>query len=235
MRKVSLCITNYNRVNEVTRSFEEVMGDERISEIIISDDCSETQHFHLLRELILHLNKKCNGKIYVKRNAENLGMSRNKAKAIEHAANDFCIIFDSDNIMEKRYLDALYKRNWFPDIILMPDFAKPHFDYRQFREQRINKFNIKRFLRRNLFDCLMNTCNYFVHRQTYLDVFQHNPEIKGSDTIWLNYLWLKAGYSFLVIPQMEYEHTVHNNSGFLQDADYNFKKADEIKKMMLSL
>lgn len=237
MKKVSLCLTNFNRTHEVIRAFEKVLNDDRISEIIISDDCSSEESFSELEKLGWQLfNKDESGKkIHLLRNEQNLGMSRNKAKAIEHATNDYCIIFDSDNIIDTKYIDAVFKRNWFPEVILMPDFARPHFDYRNFREEKIWKFNVQRLSRKPLFDCLMNTCNYFVHRDTYLKTFEYNPYIKGSDTIWFNYLWLKKGYSFLVVPQMEYTHSVHSGSGFMQDADYNFRKADEIKKMMLAL
>lgn len=228
MKQISLCITNFNRTDSVIRAFEKVLNDDRIGEIIISDDCSDNYN-----DLLSLLPK--NEKIKTHRNYLNLGMSHNKAKAIEHATNDYCIIFDSDNVIEKKYIDALYKKHWFPDIILMPDFAKPQFDYRAFRDERISALSVKRLSRKPMFDCLMNTCNYFVHRETYLKVFQHNEAIKGSDTIWFNYLWLKAGNAFLVVPQMDYYHAVHEGSGWLKDADYNTEKGEEIKKMILSL
>lgn len=228
MKQISLCITNYNRTDSVIRAFEKVLNDDRIGEVIISDDCSDNYN-----ELLSILPK--SEKIKTHRNYLNLGMSQNKAKAIELATNDYCIIFDSDNVLEKKYLDALYKKHWFPDIILMPDFAKPQFDFRHFREERISALSVKRLTRKHNFEVLMNTCNYFVHRETYLKVFQHNAAIKGSDTIWFNYLWLKAGNAFLVVPQMDYYHAVHEGSGWLKDADYNMAKGEEIKKMILSL
>lgn len=236
MKQISLCITNFNRTHEVIRAFENVLNDERIGEIIISDDCSEQKNYaDLLLSIVVSIPKDILNKIKVFRNSENLGMSRNKAKAIELVTNDYCIIFDSDNVLEKKYLDALYKKHWFPDIILMPDFASPHFDYRAFREQRIDKHSVKRLSRKPMFDCLMNTCNYFVHRETYLKTFEYNPEIKGTDTIWFNYQWLKSGKAFLVVPNMDYQHSVHDGSGFMKDADYNMTKAEEIKKMILAL
>lgn len=228
MRKISLCITNFNRTTEVLQSFEQVLNDDRINEVVISDDGSNDETHTFLLGLV-------SSKIAIHFNGENIGMSRNKARAIELATNEYCIIFDSDNVLEKKYLDALYKKNWFPDTILMPDFAKPQFDYRAFRDERINKYSVKRIFRKPMFDCLINTCNYFVHRETYLKVFEHNPDVKGCDTAWFNYLWLKAGNHFLVVPQMEYYHKVHEGSEWLKDADYNMKNGEEIKKKMLAL
>lgn len=236
MKLISLCITNFNRTHEVIRAFENVLNDERIGEIIISDDCSGEENYLELEKQVARISAmtlRPKTKLY--RNEENLGMSRNKAKAIELASNEYCIIFDSDNILEKKYLDALYKKQWYPDIIYMPDFARPHFDYRNFREDRISALSVKRLSRKPMFDCLMNTCNYFVHRETYLKTFQTNDEIKGTDTIWFNYLWLKSGKSFFVVPNMDYQHTVHDGSGWLKDAEYNSTKGEEIKKMILAL
>lgn len=227
VRKISLCLTNFNRTEEVTQSFKQVLNDERIGEVIISDDASNQETRKYL-ELLAYPAK-------VIFHNENAGMARNKMMAIKAAINEYCILFDSDNVIDKKYLDALYKRNWFPDIILMPDYAKPHFDYRALREERINKYSVKRVAKKQMFDCLMNTCNYFVHRDTYLKIFEHNPAIKGCDTAWFNYLWLKAGNSFIVVPQMEYYHKVHDGSEWLKDADYNMKSGEEIKNLMLAL
>lgn len=229
-RKISLCITTYNRSEETLRSFQQVLLDDRISEIIIVDDCSTDDSFYKLMDAV-----KGNPKIKLYRNDNNLGMSRNKARAIELATNEYCIIFDSDNILPKSYLDALYRMSWMPLRILMPSFARTQFDYRHFANRSIQKINVRQASNAKMFDCLMNTCNYFVSRETYLKVFRPNHEIKGSDTIWFNYLWLKHGGILMVVPQMEYDHAVHDKSGFLEDADYNMQKAEEIKKMILAL
>lgn len=86
-----------------------------------------------------------------------------------------------------------------------------------------------------LCNCLFNTCNYVVHRDSYISIWEENKEMKGSDTIWFNYLWLKAGKSFFVVPGMHYQHRVHNGSGFMQDVDYNMTKAEEIKQLIMNL
>lgn len=237
MKRISLAITNFNRTDSLLKSFANVLQDERISEVVIVDDCSELRTYDKLRFMIADLygETELQQKINLYRNHENLGMSRNKARAIEYCKSDYCIIFDSDNVMDTKYLNALYKQNWKPDTIYCPDFAKPQFDYRYFKGRTFSRYNIKPWFRYKTIDCLLNTCNYFVHRESYLKVFQYNPEIKASDTIWFNYLWLKSGKSFYVVPGMEYDHAISEDSGFLKDADYNLKKAEEIKQMILAL
>lgn len=238
-QKISLCLTNYNRTDLLLKSFAKVLNDDRISEIVISDDCSLAGNREMAIKMISDYCGDC-PKINFHINPENLGMSRNKAKAIELASSEYVIILDSDNALGTNYLDALYKMRWNPDMILMPSFAKPQFNYRVYNEVLIRRGNIKRLIKNqhmygNVFDCLMNTCNYFVHRKAYLEVYEYNQAIKGTDTLYFNYLWLKAGKSFYVVPGMEYDHLVHDESGWLKDAEYNSRKGKEIKKLIMDL
>lgn len=234
---ISLAITTYNRFEMTVESFAQVIDDPRIDDIVILDDRS-TDDSH--EKLFFHFRDTY--KVRVIRQAQNRGMGQNKADAIGYAKNEWVIILDSDNVIGKNYLDAIESWgvypgpfNYYPDTIYVPDFAKPDFDYRKFSGNIYNKFNVVDLLNDRMGDCLLNTCNYFVHRDSYLKTYAYNPSMKGTDTIWFNYLWLKAGNSFQVVRDMQYYHRVHDGSGFLQDAGYNMKKADEVRKLILSL
>jgi glycosyltransferase involved in cell wall biosynthesis len=237
IKQLSLCITNYNRTDKVIRAFEQVVNDDRISEIIIVDDCSHISHF---QELV-RLTDPFGPKVKIYRNSENLGMSLNKVESIKKASNDWCILFDSDNIIDSSYLDALFhiltseenKPN--DDIIFCPDFAKPQFNYECYSGKLFSFFSIKPFLHESEMGCLLNTCNYVVNKKSYLDVFDFNPEIMGTDTLWFNYLWLKSGRGFYVVRGMQYQHEVHDGSEWLKHASYNLKKGEEIIELIENL
>lgn len=232
---LSLAITTYNRFDFTVESFAQVLDDPRIDDIIILDDCSTDGSYE---QLVKHF--KGVEKVRVMRQAKNRGMSLNKRDAISYAKNEWVIIFDSDNIIGKSYLDAL-QRAGVPlnapstKIILTPEYAKPQFDYRKFASQLIDRNNVIDLIKDDIGNCLLNTCNYIVHRDTYLSVYEHNPEMKGTDTIWFNYLWLKAGNYFNIVQDMQYFHRVHSGSGFLEDAGYNMKQAEKVRKMIMSL
>jgi glycosyltransferase involved in cell wall biosynthesis len=247
---ISLCITTYNRYEMLLESFAQVLNDDRISEIVIVDDCSEPGIFGMIGKAIRSIDYSC--KISLHRNNINLGMSRNKARAIELASNEWCILFDSDNVIGPDYLDAFFRAGAFhgaafrnkdvvdkyffhSDYIYCPSFAKPQFDYRKYEGYSTGLPYAKNLLRDPAGECLFNTCNYLVNREQYLKVYQHNPEMKGTDTIWFNYLWLKAGNSFYVVPGMEYFHRVHDGSGFMADCSYNMAKAKEVKELIKAL
>jgi glycosyltransferase involved in cell wall biosynthesis len=235
--KLTLAITVYNRYDLLLESFACVIDDPRIDEILIMDDCSELAYWNKIKEL-----PKFNPKIKVVRQLENRGMSVNKRDAVFHSSNEWVILFDSDNAVASDYLDALYADAFINNeqmgrFIYCPSFAKPQFDYRKFEGEifGLKSLGVKPDLSDAMCNCLFNTCNYVVNRKTYLEVWQGNPEMKGSDTIWFNYLWLKAGNYFRVVPNLHYLHRVHSGSGFMQDVDYNMKKAEEIKQLIMAL
>jgi len=233
--KLTLAITTFNRYDLLLESFAQVIDDPRIDEILIMDDASELKYWDKIKEL-----PNTNPKIKVVRQLTNQGMSRNKRDAVFNSKNDWVILFDSDNVIGRDYLDAFENTNsWVFDhpyskIIYCPSYAKPTFDYRKY-DGRIFDGAAKPNLNDPTCNCLFNTCNYIVHRDTYLSVWKPNEEMKGSDTIWMNYLWLKSGHLFKVVSNMHYFHRVHKDSGFMQDCDYNMKKAEEIRKLIMEL
>ncbi len=226
---ISLCLTTYNRYDLLLESFQYALTLDYISEIVIVDDCSLPEYWDKIKLL-----PELNPKIKVFRQAANRGMSRNKADAISYAENEWCIIFDSDNVIDERYFVGM-PMNLDTDIIYAPSFAWPQFDYRQWQGKTFFKSTAAQLIHDNNFNMLFNTCNYLVHRDTYLSVYKENPLMKASDTIWFNYLWLKAGNAFYIVPDCTYMHRTHSGSGFLQNVDYNMMQAEKIRKLISEL
>lgn len=232
--KLTLAITVYNRWELLLESFASVIDDPRIDEVLVMDDHSDDQYWNKIKDL-----GKFNPKIRVVRQLQNRGMSINKRDAIFNSKNDWVLIGDSDNVFEPDYLNALEKI-WnkpgqpVPGWLYSPSFAKPTFDYRKFEDYVFDMADLPKLNDPSCM-CLFNTCNYVVNRLQYLAIWQENKEMKGSDTIWFNYLWLKSGYGLYVVPGMYYFHRVHDGSGFMKDVDYNMKKAEDVKQMILKL
>lgn len=225
----SLAITTHNRTQLLFESFAKILEDERIDEIIIVDDCSDIDIFYEISAWLKDIKK-----IKLFRQAQNRGMGKNKADAISYSSNEWVIIFDSDNIIDSTYLDAI-PLNLNPHIIYCPDFAKPSFDYRKYSGHEINMINLKQYASDKVFNMLMNTCNYLVNRDEYLNVYRENIKIKGTDTKWMNYLWLKAGGSFKVLKDCSYFHRVHSGSGFMADVYYNMEMDKELTGLIKAL
>lgn len=227
---LTLAITVYNRFQYLRESFEQVINHPRITEIILMDDCSTPDVFRKVQDIAA-----LSQKIKVYRQAKNRGMSRNKADAISYASNEWCILFDSDNVLPWEYVDAL-PIDLDPQLIYQPDFAKPNFNFRNIDRGISKVFNVGGLpVKDPMFWTMLNACNYVVNRDEYVRLYEENPEHKASDTVWFAYLWLKAGNGFYLTRGMEYEHRVWNKSAFLADCDYNMKKAEEVKRLILAL
>ena len=210
---ISLCLTNWNRTELLFESFEQVLNDERISEIIISDDCSAMDVYQTIVW-------KFNGvdKVKISRNEQNIDCYRNKKRAIELASNEWVIIFDSDNILTKKYIDTIFsQREWNNNWAYTPDFARPHFDFRVLSGVALSHNNISSYLPNGNCGTMLNAMNYFVNRNEYLKVWNGNIDPVTSDSIFQNYNWLKAGNSIYVTPGLEYEHRIHNGSHYQQN------------------
>jgi glycosyltransferase involved in cell wall biosynthesis len=225
---MTLAITTYNRTDLLFESYSKVLDDDRISEIIIVDDCSPIEVFEQIQKEATH------PKITLVRNAVNLGMLSNKRKAISLSSNEWVIILDSDNVIDQRYLATIPKK-LNPDTIYCPSFAEPNFNYTEYEGWTITKENAHEFMDDKMFRCCLNTCNYLVHKDTFLNNWQTNPEMKGSDTIWMNYKWLESGKSIYVVPNMRYYHRVHDGSGWLENAKYNIQQTQKIEKLIYEL
>ena len=232
MKKISLCITNYNRNALLFKSFEQVINDDRISEICIWDDFSDSTLYSALLERVKYMPK-----VRITRSEMNKGVYEAKFMAVQMASNEYCIIFDSDNVIDVSYIDKLYSVNWFDKQILAPDFAYPTFDYRNFAGTTYNKTNVAPFAFRPGFDCLMNTMNFFVHKYSYLAVWQKKDGIKGADSIYFNYLWLMAGNEIHVLKGLEYFHRVEGHgtearSNFVNHAAESTPICKEIERQI---
>lgn len=224
---ITLAITNYNRYELLRESYSALITDSRVDEIIILDDASDLPTW----ELVSQLN---GGKVKVMRQAQNRGMSVNKKDAIAYSKNEWVLIGDSDNVFKPDYIDAL-PIGMDKQTIYMPSFAWPQFNFKKFEGQTFDRKNIANLVLDQMGNVSMNCCNYVVHRDSYLSVFKENPEMRGTDTLWFNYLWLAAGNKFHVVKDCHYYHRVHNGSGFMEDVNYNMSKADELRKMILAL
>jgi len=227
-RKLSIVVPTYNRYEMTIESFSQVLQDERVSEIVIVDDCSTDDSYSKLIEYfksygLLKFGKgeKWNpdAKICMYSNPANQDCYWNKKIAVEHATNDYCILLDSDNIIGPGYIDAIYNNilQWTPNFIYQPVFAKPHFDFRKFSDNYIHRGNINSYINDNNFTTALNAMNFFVNRKTYLDAFDPSIDPVTSDSIYMAYRLLEQGNIYYFVPGLEYEHRLHDGSHYKQN------------------
>lgn len=227
---VTLALTSWNRDSLTFESFRQVLNDERISEIVISDDHSDERIYQNLVFM-------CNGieKVKIFRNETNLGCYHNKRKAVELSNNPFVILFDSDNILTTKYLDAI-PNTLSSRTIYQPEFARPHFDFTKYSNHSFDRTIAKNYSTQETFCTMLNAMNFLVNREEFLKVFDTTKsEPWTADSIYFNYLWLKAGNSIYVTPGMQYDHLVHNGSHYKNNVHKTGNFYNEVKQMIKEL
>lgn len=212
---ISLCIPTYMRTDLLYESFRQVINDDRISEIVIVDDCSTEEVYNTIV-----WQTKAIPKVKLYRNDTNLDCYRNKKRSVELASNEWVIVGDSDNVFTPAYVDALVRsrrsihNGWSDRIIYQPEFARPHFNFIRFSGQVFDKSNLNPSIDDATLQTCFNAMNFFVNRDEFLHVWDGSIDPVTSDSIYFNYCWLSAGNSIYIVPGLQYEHKVHNQSHY---------------------
>ena len=230
MQQISICIPTWNRVEMTLNSFKKVYDDARIDTIVILDDASDIDVYNRLKEECDKLSKV---KLY--RNVTNQDCYANKFVAVSYSPTDYCILLDSDNQIDETYIDKIYSQTWDKKTILAPDFAKPLFDYTEFSGLTISKENVAKYMDRPFFATCLNCMNYFVSAMDYVKVWDANTDPHSSDSIYQNMNWFKWGNKMHIVPGMQYEHLVHDESHYKLncsiDPEFYQKVEEELKNM----
>jgi len=189
--------------------FEQILYDDRVGEVVIVDDASTDGSY---QKLVEHFKYEAKVKMY--RNETNRDCYQNKKTAIELASNNWCCLWDSDNIFSTGYLDEIYKYGWNENIIYTPSFAAPHFDFSNFGGLLVTSKNITEHIHRPMFEVCLNACNYFVNRKMYLEVWDGSIDPITSDSIYFAYKWLESGKAIYIVSDLTYLHRVHPGSHY---------------------
>jgi glycosyltransferase involved in cell wall biosynthesis len=209
-RNIGLAIPTYERDGMLFESFAEVYADPRLTSISIVDDASNYELFNRIKTKCAELKK-----IKLTRQVSNQDCYRNKMTAIMTSPKQWNILLDSDNVLKKEYIDTLFKiPKWEPDTIYTPDFAWPNFDFRAYSGLLITKQNVAEWIDKPLFQTMLNACNYFVRKDSYLKVFDGTVDPVTSDSIYFCLKWLVVGNKIQVVEGLNYFHRVHPESHY---------------------
>ena len=240
---ISFAVTAYNEMTKerkyganLLRCIRAAQEHDQIGQIVIVDDGS-ADYDHLVDLLADE------PKVHLYHNHENQGVFSNKLEAIASCPEGWVITCDSDNCMNKKFIDLLANRPKNPSTWYCPSFASPKFDYRPF----IGSYDLKeigKIIHDPMFDCLINTGNQTVYRRTFMRVFGKyrglradlmmpnylgTPRSARGDMYWrlvfdandsfiFNLEWLLAGNRLNVARHLEYEHywTLQDESNYIR-------------------
>jgi len=217
----SLCIPTIDRYELFLKKYlEYYIYNDLINEIIITDE--NGNDIEKIRQRYPD-----NPKLILVKNEHKLGPFLNKVKACKLANNEWIALIDSDNFADKNYF--LIAKKYIDDninnqknIILAPSFAKPNFNYSQFSGIVFKNGYFKENKHIQFASTtLMNTGNYIINKYLIdnLNIDNEIDNIRQSsacDVIYFNtLLFEQLDLNLHVVPNLEYEHVVHNGSVYL--------------------
>jgi glycosyltransferase involved in cell wall biosynthesis len=218
--KISISIPSYNRSEIVFQNIQKIINNKKVDEIIVNDDFSDENIFLELKRKIESLKSE---KIKIFRNTKNLGAFLNKIESIKKSSNDWVILLDSDNSINDDYFENI-PENLNNKCIYMPSHAmcdSENLNYKTLPE--LNNFVYKKdffnliFNENIKYQCLLNTGNYLINKNKYLETIQSEYNILNpyaSDVIYFLYLWFKNNENscFYLVENMTYNHYLHSNN-----------------------
>lgn len=228
---VSLAIPTHNRFGLVLECLGPVLADQRIGEVVLSDDCSTDGSFErLLSRFGSH------PKVRLYRNKQNVDCYFNKRMAVELASLPWVILFDDDNVIKPDYLNTIFSLpDWDRNTVYCPEWAQPHFDYRKYSGLLIDRASVSRYMFHSSFKTALNTCNYFVNRDAYLEVWDGSRNPYTADSIFQVYNWLRSGKRLLIVRGLRYFHRVHPGSHFKRNNKKTGGFAKEIEAALMRM
>lgn len=211
---ISVCIPTMNRFSFLKESIPKYLANPHVTELVIVDETGED--YVAITAAFSH------PKLRVYQNESRLGMLKNKLRAASYATSDFIAILDSDNFADASYFEGFKKffssHSLSASCLFLPCAAKPNFNYREWIGTPITRNNIN-----NLYphiDTCMNTMNSIISREflSTFDILSDTPvcnEIGCYDSKYFAlYTMFHMNGTLFVVPDMEYEHRVHDESGY---------------------
>jgi len=238
----SLCIPTMDRFDDfLSKYIPKYLNNTNIDEIIITDE--NGNDIEKISKIYFN-----NPKLILIKNETKLGPFLNKKKACSNAKNEWIALIDSDNFADedyfttaKNYIENKISNKNLKNIILAPSKAKPNFDYsilsgfiyKKNNFLQNNSIEYKKINNNNKSFVLMNTGNYVINKYLIDNINLANEKeniCKSSacDVIYFNtLLFEQLDLIMHVVPNLEYEHVVHEGSVYIQTSN-KYKEFNEI-------
>jgi hypothetical protein len=226
----------------------EYLENEYINEIVITDE--NGNDIEKIKKVFPD-----NNKLILIKNQKRLGPFLNKHKACSIARNEWIVLMDSDNfadkdyfIIAKEYISENIKEE--KNVIISPSKAKPIFDFSHLSGFIFNKNNFKENREKEkivikpnniVSETLFNVGNYILNKYLInnLDISNEIQTICRShccDVMYFNVLLFeKLDINFHVVPNLEYEHVVHNDSIYMATRYDNQDVSNMVKERFYNL
>lgn len=222
--QLTVAIPTMKRWSFLKKLVPQLLENDLIQNVLIcdetGDDVKEIQKssFGKHDKLILHTNTK------------KLGMYANKRKCIELSPTEWVAVLDSDNIFPDLFFETLIQYWQTNGINSKTIYASSHIirlflnnskteeKTAHFSGMAINKSNWNKILKMNASVFLLNDGNWIGHKSV-LETWPTNipdEQIRATDSILIIKNAIEKGFTYFVVPELTYIHTVHDDSEWLK-------------------
>jgi glycosyltransferase involved in cell wall biosynthesis len=223
--KISLCITTYKRFDKfLSTNLPRYLVNPYIDEIIICDENGEDS-----QKILAQFPNELKMKVYT--NETVLGAFANKNRVVSLASNDWVCLMDSDNYAPASYFDAwvsyinlngISSKKVYLPMYTIPQPNHRGFNYTEFQHLQLDSTSIGQH-NVDALSCMLNTGNYIFHKKNYTEsnrylVEYHQSGVKGGQDVIFKAILLFLNHStFVLVPNMVYDHIVHDDSLFINN------------------
>jgi hypothetical protein len=249
MKSISLAIPFYNTSKFFLDCIKYSIDNEFVSEIVVNDDCSNSEEWKNLNVLVKTLGSE---KIKIFRNDKNVKAFRNKYITVKKCTNEWVYLLDSDNYPFENNYDILKEVDQTLEYICYSPcklFCK--YDH-QYEYQTISDYLFKYdligieeskdaiFKKTKWFDWFLNTGNYFFNRNFYLDSLKEafldeSVPLLDADTAAAFYFWLKNNGQFKVTQNLSHNHRLRDDSNWYACGQNSQLSVDYYKELITDL
>lgn len=219
MNQFSLCIPTHNRFDTFLKiNLDKYLTNKYITEIIIYDDAT-SDYDKLITEYGLS-----HQKIKVFKQDKNVGPFKNKVDCCSLASNDWICLIDSDNFADINYFESLLQywnmHGQNEHIIYTPTKALPVFN---FTDEKLPSYITKDVWNleyknnniHNTWPVNLGNCVFHKNLVQYLKLEKYHKIFPYVDALYINWIALNHGYSIKFVNNMQYAHTIHQGSTYL--------------------
>jgi hypothetical protein len=220
VNQLTVAIPTMKRFSFLKKTVPGYLDNPNITAVVICDETGED---------IDEIEKQSWGKhpkLRLHRNPTRLGMYYNKRKCMETAPTEWVAILDSDNIFPEEFFETIQDVITDPKTIyasgqivrLFLKTGESEQKTQQFSGLQITKSNWNKILGTPGWNFLLNDGNWIGHK-SLLDAWPTNvkeEQIRATDSIRIVKEFVQQGFTYFVVPELRYLHTVHDDSEWIK-------------------
>ena len=224
IQPLTVAIPTMRRYSFLQKSIPQYLENPLITAIVICDETGEdiqqieSQSWGKHPKLRLHKNPK------------RLGIYHNKRKCVEVSPTDWVALLDSDNIFPEEFFETLFdlwkqqpphEKTVYASsevVRVFQNTGESEDRTSHFAGMKITKSNWNRILETKGWNFLLNDGNFIAHKGI-LEYWPKNIEDKdvlATDAIRTVHHLILNGYTYFIVPELRYIHTVHDGSEWLR-------------------